>query len=515
MSECMAAIDAGTGGVRCVVFDAKGNLISQDYREMQAVYTPDGRAEQDPAQLIQGAMDAVRGAIAKGGISAAQVVGVTATGTQTTFAPMDRDGAFLTNIILWQDMRGLEMFPWIRMRLAGHGMTELDLYRRTLRPLDMLLAGAKLLWLRERAPALYDRIDKLATPQSILLRAFGAEETTIDPSDGGWWLSHDGATLRADPQLIRIFELDPDCFPRLCASGTPVGRVTPRAAERTGLKAGTPIFQGAADQCCAALGAGNDGCADMGTLCMGTAGVMMIWSGKPIPDPLGRYPLLHYPTGGYVGEIGVRVAASAFRWVRDMLYPAEAFGSDGVYRRMDAEAAGVPIGSGGLCFLPLMAGSAYPKPDDTIRGGWVGASLNTTRPALVRAALEGICYEMRQVLEAARRAFASIRVLGGATRSALWNQMQADVYGCPVETIASREASALGAAMIAAAGAGLYPGLKEAVRGMAQRERRFEPQPDSAARYAESYGAWLDCVEDLGRRAFPALARVRNGGIGC
>lgn len=513
MGDYLAAIDAGTGGVRCVIFDARGNAISRDYRELPTLYTPDGRAEQDPVQMIKSAWDVVRGAVSRGGIDASRIAGITATGTQTTFAPVDGNGNFLTDIIVWQDMRGLEMLPWIRRRLSEHGMTEADLYRRTFRPLDALLAGAKLLWLREHEPSLYGKIRKLANPQAILLKALGAGEYTLDPTDGGWWLSHDSVTLEPDQELLRVFGLNPDIFPKLHAPGALVGRVTPHAAEKTGLKAGTPLFQGAVDQCCAALGAGNYGCAELGTMCMGTAGVIMTWSHEPIPDPLGRYYVIHYPGGGYAGEVAVPVAASAFRWVRDMLYPAEAFSHDGIYRRMDAEAAGVPIGSGGLCFLPLMAGSIYPRADDAIRGGWIGASLSTTRAALVRSALEGVCYEMRQILEASGREFAAIRMLGGAARSDLWNQMHADVYGCPVETIASREASALGAAMIAACGAGLYPGLKDAVCGMARLKRRYEPDPGSAGRYQESYEAWLNCVEDLSGRAFPALARVRNGGV--
>ena len=513
MNDYLAAIDAGTGGVRCVVFDVKGNVVSQDYREMSTVYTPDGHAEQDPVQFVEAALNAVRGAITKGNVDAARIAGITITGTQTTFAAVDRQGNYLTNIILWQDMRGIGMFPWIHQRLAEHGMTEAELYRRTFRPLNALLAGAKLLWLRKHEPTLYGKIHKLVNPQAILQRALGAEEVTIDSTDAGWWLSHDGTTLKPDPELIGIFSMNPDIFPLLCAPGELVGRVTPDVADRTGLKAGTPIWQGAVDQCCAALGAGNHGAADMGTICIGTAGVIMTYSDGPIPDPLGRYPVIHFPGGGYVSEIGVRVAASAFRWVRDMLYPSEDLNRNDIYRRMDMEAAGIPIGSNGVCFLPLMAGSAYPKADESIRGGWIGTSLGTKRPALVRAALEGICYEMRQVLEERGQTFASIRLLGGAARSELWNQMQADVYGCPVETIASQEASALGAAMIAACGAGLYPSLKDAVCGMTHMKRRYEPHLNNAGRYRESYEAWLSCVEDLGNRAFPALARLRNGGI--
>ena len=103
MNDYLAAIDAGTGGVRCVIFDVKGNMVSQDYREMLTVYTPDGHAEQDPVQLVGAALNAVRGAIVKGNIDAARIAGITITGAQTTFAVVDRQGNYLTSIILWQD----------------------------------------------------------------------------------------------------------------------------------------------------------------------------------------------------------------------------------------------------------------------------------------------------------------------------------------------------------------------------------------------------------------------------
>ena len=510
MSDYIAAIDAGTGGVRCVVFDAQGSAVSQDYRELPTLYTPDGRAEQDPRLLIKGALAAVRGALANGDIDASRIAGVTATGTQTTFAAVGESGDFLTRVILWQDARGLELFPWIRRRLAARGMTEADLYDRTLRPLDTLLEGAKLLWLRRHEPDLYARIHRLVNPQSILLRALGAEDDTLDPTDGGWWLCHDGVTLSPDPELIELFGLNPEHVPPLRAPGARVGSVSAEAARRTGLKAGTPLYQGAVDQCCAALGAGSVVSAGIGTVCMGTAGVIMSVSEAPVPDPLKRYYVLHYPGGGYASEIAVPVAASAFRWARDALYPAEAFGREGIYQRMDVEASRAPVGSGGVCFLPFLAGSVYPRADDAMRGGWIGASLSTDRAALVRATLEGVCYEMRQALEASGQQFSALRLLGGATRSELWNQMQADVCGCPVEALVAQEASALGAAMIAAHGAGLYPSIRDAARNMTHIRRRYLPDPDHAGRYTESYRAWLACAEDLSARAFPALAKARG-----
>lgn len=509
MNNCVAAIDAGTGGVRCVIYDPLGNALSQYYCETSPIYTPDGRAEQDPGKLVDSAFDAVKNAIAAGNIDPGAIAGVSISGTQTTFAPVGRDGRYLSNLILWQDMRGTEMFPLIRERFAAKGLSEADLYDRTLRALDALAAGPKLMWFRERMPELYDNIRTLANPQSVLLTAFGAEDHTVDITDTGWWLCHDRTGRQADPDLADVFGFDPDIFPAIALPGEEVGRVSPTASARSGLMAGTPLFQGAVDQCCAAMGAGNGGEPALGSLCMGTAGVIMNCSPKPVPDPLGRYYVINYPTGGFAREFAIPVAASAFRWVRDMLYPAESYDHRDIYRRMDAEAATAQIGCGGLVFLPQMAGSIYPRTDASVRGGYTGFSMSTTRADMVRAALEGVSFGMRHILEASGNRFDALRLLGGGARSPFWNQMQADVYGCPVETIATEEASALGAAMIAAAGAGLYPSLKDAVRGMSRIKRRYEPAPSAHARYSEVYGAWLECVRALEPRAFPALAAVR------
>ena len=219
--------------------------------------------------------------------------------------------------------------------------------------------------------------------------------------------------------------------------------------------------------------------------------------------------MIPFPTGGFAAEAAVPVAAAAFRWVRDALFPAGGFDPENVYARMDAAAASAPAGAGGVLFLPHLAGQIFPEANAGARGGFVGASLGTGRGELMRAALEGVCFGMRQLIEAAGGGFATLRLLGGAARSALWCQMQSDVYRCPVETADEPEASALGAAMIAACGAGLYPSLPDAVRGMHRVARRYEPDATRARAYDEYYRAWTRCGEALSE-TFEALAAARE-----
>lgn len=510
MTNYIAAIDAGTGGVRCGIYDIQGNEVSQHYCEISTLYTADGRAEQDPNMVVESAFNAVKMAIANGGIKAEEIKGLCFDGTQTTFVAVDKDGNYLSNIILWQDMRGLAMIPWIQSRLAEFNMTVDDLHRRTFRPLDMMIAGAKLLSLRQNQPDVYKKIDKVVDTQSVLLSAFGAKDHVVDTSNTGWFFSHDAITMEIDPELVEIFGFSPDIFPKLTKAGDLMGVVSSDVAAKTGLKAGTPLFQGVVDTFCSALGAGNYGTEELGILTLGSAGILAVYTDKPTPDPLCKYYTMHYPTGGYVNQFVVPIAAAAFRWTRDMLYPAGAFDHADIYKQMDMEAAASPVGAGGLAFIPNLAGSVYPVLDTNVRGGFVGCSLGTTRSDMVRASLEGISFGTRHVIECSNSKFPALRLLGGAARSDYWNQMQADIYNCAIETIAAEEASALGAAMIGAAGAGFYSSIPEAVKAMSKVKKRYEPNAENAARYNEVYDAWLKCKEDLTPRAFPALAEVRS-----
>ena len=512
-SPLIAAVDAGTGGVRCVLFDLTGASAGQAYVELQTLYPAPGRAEQDPDALLEASFAAVRGALRDGGVPPEAVAAVTFATTQTTFVPVDGAGRCLGNLILWQDARGAERFAWIRRRLAERGLDEMDLYRRCGRPLDAILGGAKVLWLREHCPSLWARADRFVTPQALLARAFGAQEWVTDACDGAWWLVHDAVTLAPDPLLEDLFALTHSRFPRLAAPGTPIGAVSRGAAAKTGLKKGTPILLGAADQQCAALGAGNDGTDAIGNLCLGTAGIAMLHTAAPTFDPGGRMYLLGYPAGGYALEAAVPACASAFRWVRDVLYPAELCPAEGVYDRMTAAAGIVPAGANGVVFLPHLAGGVFPVDAPQLRGAFAGLSAATGRADLTRAAMEGVCFEMRDLLEGCRAAggarFERLRVLGGATRSALWNQMQADVYRCPVETVEAREASALGAAIVAAVGLGLHPDWHTACREMTRLSRRYEPDPESAERYEAVYAHYRRLRDDLAHGVYADMAAGR------
>lgn len=511
--RCVMAIDAGTGSERCLIFDETGRSVGRAAIETPTLYPRPGYAEQVPQQIVDHALDAARRAMADGDVRPEDVVGVCFTGMQSSFAPIDRRGRFLGNLILWQDMRGAEVFGEMLERLAEQGIDEAGLYRVTGHPLDTVVMAPKLAWLRAHTPEVMETAWKLVTPQAILARAFGGEWCDC-AGDTGLWMTQDCDRLENDARLLTAFGIDPGLLPATLPSGARVGEVSGKLAERTGLRRGTPLFIGAGDQPCAALGAGNYGTSKIVSLCLGTAGVAMACANAPLRDPNQTWHILGYPGGGFALEAATPVAASALRWLRDVLIPGDKRNRAGLYDAMTTAAQDADLGASGLIFVPHLAGMACPTRDASMRGAFVGLSLDTGRGEMIRAVMEGVCFAMRAMLEAYRAAgaehFETLRVLGGATRSPFWNQMQADVYGCPVETIEETEASALGAAMIAACGAGIYGSLREACAGMTRVSNRYEPNPANVRRYDDLYEVYQASCRDLAREAFGKLAVLRG-----
>ncbi len=518
MGKYVIGMDAGTMGVRCVIFDLEGREISSAYFETPTVYPKPGWVEQSAYDVVDLAYKSVAKAIEKKNVDSEEICAISFTNQRTTWVPIDKDGNYIDNMFLWQDQRGAEIIPWAREQLAKRGMTEADLYKRCGHPLGSVQCGTKAFWFRLNKPDLYEKTYKMVTPHALMAKAFGSDDWYEEESDANWWLVTNGDTFQVDPDLCEIFGMDPDKYPIFLKPGTPIGGVSKECAEKTGLKEGTPLYVGSGDQQCGALGVGNSGEDGLGSVCLGTAGLCIGYSDKPIRDPNGACHVLGHPAGGYTMEGHASAAASSFRWLRNTISQyemtaAEVSGID-VYDIMTATASQAPIGAKGTIFLPWLAGAACPHYDDNARGGFIGMTLGSTKSELTRAAMEGICFEMREMLEALKAAgfseFKTLRVTGGAARSDLWNQIQADIYGCAVETVEAPEATALGAAMIAAVGAGIYKDAKEASEKMVHVQKRYEPKPENVAQYNDVYKLFQACYNGLAKEAFPAIYQYQN-----
>ncbi|HEU4656903.1 MAG TPA: FGGY-family carbohydrate kinase, partial [Capillimicrobium sp.] len=422
------------------------------------------------------------------------------TGQMAGVLGIDEAGDPVTPYDSWLDSR---CAPQLRRIAADHGDL---LVTRTGCP-PMLDHAPKMQWWRDERPAEYARIRAFVMPGvhvAMRLAGLRGDQAFIDPSYLHFTGVADGLTGTWSPDLLAALELDGDRMPAIVPSDAIVGEVTAEAAARTGLAPGTPVAAGLGDTAAGVLGAGI---VRPGQL-LDTAGTAAVLIGSVdafCPDPRQglmvmrgvferQYLPLNYVAGGGL----------CMPWLLDLTERAPGAERAAALRRLFAEAEAAPLGADGLVFLPHVEGRMAPH-DPEMRGGWLGMSLAHSRGHLARSMLEAIAFEYATYLTAMRRchpgvAFDEARAIGGGARSMLWNRIKADVLGVRVERVAAEETATRGAALIAAAGAGLLEDLA-AVAGDAPTVDPVEPDADRHARYAplaERYAAVVELVSAHG-----------------
>jgi xylulokinase len=313
-------------------------------------------------------------------------------------------------------------------------------------------------------------------------------------------------------EILRALELDEERLPKVAESEVPTAAISRAAAEATGLRAGTPVVGGGGDQ--AAGGVGN-GIVEPGVVSstIGTSGVLFAHTERPALDRAGRvHTFCHAVRGRWHVMAVTQGAGLSLRWFRDNFGAAEierahARGVD-PYEVLTEEAASVPAGCEGLVYLPYLMGERTPHLDPLARGVFVGLTARHTRAHVIRAILEGVAFSLRDGLEIFREMGVpteQIRASGGGGRSALWREIQADVFEREMVTINSTEGSAYGAALVAAAGTGGFGSVVEACRAAIRVTGRCQPDAARARVYRELYAIYRDLYTRL-REPFRALA---------
>ncbi|MFF7986899.1 FGGY-family carbohydrate kinase [Streptomyces sp. NPDC007901] len=510
-------IDAGTTGCRTVIFNLRGDEIASGYKENPLRYPQAGWVECSPQAIIDNCYDSTREAIGKSGIDPQDIASISFTMMRSSFVLRDEDGGFVRDIIMWQDLRNAEMLPWMEQQLAEHGMTADDLYDITGFPLGQVWPSSKIYWVKKHHPELYERTALIHSIHALVMKAYGADDYIDDTDDAGWWQIVDGDTFQYDHKLAGIFGVDAAKYSKNVPSGTVAGAVTREVAEKTGLAEGTPLVVGSGDHQCAAVGLGNitEG---MASLVLGTAGVIVAQSEQPVRDPNRKAHVIGSALHKWEIEGHASAAASSFKWVRQTFGQLEMTAQEltGIdcYDLLTRQAAQSRPGAQGLVFVPWLAGAACPFYNADARGAFVGMTFGHNKSDIVRAAMEGVCYEMRAMIDAINQAglpdFEFFRISGGAARSPLWNQISADVYGKPVETVKAKEATALGAAMIGAVGAGVFGSLKEAVDEMVHVVGRWEPVEANVKVYDDMYRIFDGTYHALSARVYPAVAAAQG-----
>lgn len=513
MAVYLAGIDIGTSGAKGMVFDLKGNALGSGYREYPCIYPRPGLVEQDADLLVESTMQAMAEAVRASGVAPAAIASLSLSAQRCCGIFLDAQERLVRPMISWQDNRS----P-VEVKEIASRMDEGEYYRRTGYPNSTTWLLSKMMWVRKNEPEIWKKTGRIVQMHDYFVRALGADDYYVDWNDAGFFGFFDSTSGMWDQEILDLFDIPARLLPHPRPSGTPVAKISPAAAKRCGLAAGTPVSVGAGDQSAGAVGAGivRRG---LVSVSMGTAGAVTAFLDAPFRDPAGRTMVTAHPMKDrWLLEGYQAAAASVYRWFKEQLgglemQEAEKKGGD-FYSLMNEKIAAVPAGSRGLLVLPYFAAAATPRYNPSARGTILGLTFSHDRQTLARAFMEGITLDMKDMVSSMVRSGVAVqeaRILGGPTRSRVWNQMQADVYGIPVTTLKVTDATVLGAAILGGVGAGVFRTVDEGTDAMVRLNEKFDPLPENVTTYARLYDAYCKAYEGLeAGGAFTALAEIQD-----
>ena len=496
------AHDLGTTGDKATLFDAAtGAPLAATFEAYPTAYPHPNWAEQDPADWQRAVFEGTRRLLEQAGVPAGSVAAVSFSGTMQGALLVDAAGEPLRPCIIWADQRATAQSDAI---CAAYG--EAAIYRLTGLRASPSYTAAKLLWVREHQPELFSRAHKvLQVKDYAAFLLTGVLATDFSDASGTQLL--DIRARRWSTEMLAAIGLPADLLPDLHPSTTVIGRVTARAAAATGLLAGTPVVIGGGDGACATVGSGAVVEGDAYAY-IGSSAWMALSAAEPLVDPAQRtITMAHLDPQLYFTLGNMQSAGGAYGWLAGLLA-----GNDDAktFRDLDALAAGVPPGAGGLLFLPHLLGERAPYWNPAARGAFVGLSMTHGRAEVARATLEGVALHLRLILDALRGQGAQVRamrLIGGGAKSALWRQIFADALNLPILLPAlTAEATSLGAAIAGGIGVGIYPDFSVASRLIPVHEAE-RPDPATAARYDELVALYAETY-----RAFGADLRETESG---
>jgi xylulokinase len=505
-SHLLLGIDVGTTSLKAVLFDADGALLAQASQEYPTAYPHPNWAEQDPDDWWRAACAVLPQVIAHAGADPAAIAGIGVSGQAPSVVPVDAAGAPLRPALLWLDRRSEDECAWLRERVGAAAIAGVNGGR-----IDPYYLAPKWLWLRDHEPEVYRDTHAVLQANGYLAHKLcGA--VCMDVSHGPLTLFFDSRRLAYSEALAGQMGLDLAQMPPIRPCAEVVGEVTAAAAAATGLAAGTPVIAGMCDGTAAAVEAGLLRRGDAVEM-TGQSTVLLICSDEPyLGDAL--IPLVHGIPGQYL-VVGALVASGgSLRWFRDQLGAAERLAGPLLgldpFDLLSQEAARSPAGANGLIFLPYMYGERSPIWDSAARGVFFGLSLATKKADLIRAIMEGAAFGLRHNAETAAAGgfpLAALTCVGGGARSAVWNQIKADVLQARIRLPRGATGAPLGDALAAGVATGVYPSFDEAVRRVVQIEREFVPDSAWAGRYDDLYRVYIGLYPAL-KGSFQRLAAL-------
>jgi xylulokinase len=497
MRPYLLGIDVGTGGTRALIVDERGRILASATDEHRAFASPQiGWAEQQPEDWWRACGCAVRKALTEARIDGDQIACVGFSGQMHGAVLLDQHSRVVRPALIWCDVRTERQCQEITEKVGRERLIQL-----TCNPALPNFTLTKCLWVRENEPEIWSRVRSLLLPKDyVRLQLTG--ERAIDMADASGTLLLDVANRCWSSEMLELVELDRSMLPQLYESPEICGYISAAGAAATGLRPETPVVAGAGDQAAGAVGIGV---VSSGTVSatIGTSGVVLAATDRPALDLGGRVHTFCHAVPGRWIVMGVTQAAGlSLRWFRDQ-FGRETEGHGESYDELMAEAANSPAGCDGLLWAPYLMGERTPHLDGAARGMLVGLTASHTRAHVIRAILEGVSFSLRDsftIFQEMSVPVNAIRLGGGGARSAVWRQIQADVYGQHVETVEAEEGAAYGAAILAGVGVKTWASVDDACKSVVRVSSQVNPKSEDRRTMDAAYAKY--------RRIYPAMKSI-------
>ena len=507
--DYLAGIDLGSTSLKCMIYDLSGNVVASGSRPTERYNPYPDHPEWtvwQPEQIWGGTASAMREAVSKLD-DPRHIKAVAVTGMGMDGVPIDEQGNCLYPFISWHDPRTEAQLQWWEKNIGAD-----NTFRIGGNTLWRFNTALRLLWMAEHEPGILARADKWLLIEDFLNFMLCRRRAT-DYTMASCTLLFDQRKRDWSGEILSQTGIEHRLLCDAYPSGTPLGEVTKEASEATGLPVGTPVVLGGHDYLCGALpvGAFSPGVVLDVT---GTWEIVLTTIPEPVLTPevqrLGVTVETHVARDTYA-VWGGAVASDMLEWYRKEYGLVSQKQAKNEVGRVDweslmEEASTSPAGARGVMFLPHMSAAGCPVVDTRSMGAFVGLSNFVQRGDMLRAIIEGLDYQVLDIVAALKSSLAinpgKLIAVGGATRNHFWMQNKADVLGLPIEVPEVEEATPLGAAILAGIGIGLYRDEQDAFEQVYKPGKTYQPDTQLAAKYGE----WYQIYKQL----YPALKPVSH-----
>ena len=474
-------IDLGTSSLKGLLMNKSGEVVAFAGYDYPLLHPKKGYSEQNPEEWVKACENVFKALSEKVEDFNAELEGIAISGQMHGLVTLDGEENVVRPAILWNDTRTTKQCTEI---MEGFGERLITITK------NKALEGftlPKILWMQEEERELWVKVAHIMLPKDYLIFRLTGEFAT-DYSDAAGTLLLDVAAKKWSDEILAKYNIDGKILPKLYNSIDCVGKIKAEYQKEFGFKKEVKVMGGGADNACAAVGSGivSNG---IGMVSIGTSGVFLSYEDEAHSNYSGRLHLFNHGIPDAYYSMGVTLAAGhSLNWFKETFAPKESF------EELLSDIDKIPAGSDGLLFAPYIVGERTPYADSKVRGSFTRIDTTHTRAHFARAVLEGITFSLRDSMELmselTEKKFDKILSVGGGSKNKDWLQMQADIFDTEIITLTTEQGPGLGAAMMAAVGAGWFEDLKECAKTFVHYKSGISPVKENVLKYNEAYESY-------------------------